>query len=68
MLDRSGVIVRMKWSFDPTINVIAHKAALKTLKADGVENATIYSVAPLCFWYSTPEDERNVSRYIDGEF
>ena len=53
----------MKWSYNPDENPEAKEKAYKKLTELGIDNATVYEVAPIVFWYSLPDNPMNVSEY-----
>lgn len=63
ILDRSGMFINMEWDYKPENNPEALQKALKKLEALGIKDAIVYEVAPICFWYSTPEKRINVETY-----
>lgn len=63
ILDRSGMFINMEWDYKPENNPEAYKKALAKLEKSNIKNAKIYEVAPICFWYSTPEKRINVETY-----
>jgi len=63
ILDRSGMFINMEWDYNPKNNLEALQKALKKLKALDIKDAIVYEVAPVCFWYSTPEKSINVESY-----
>ena len=63
ILDRSGMFINMEWDYKPENNPEAYKKALAKLEKLNIKNAKIYEVAPICFWYNTPEKRINVETY-----
>ena len=68
ILDRSGAFIKMDWDYDPAINEKARDAAVKRLNSLGINDYKLIEVAPVCFWYSTPEEKLNVGKYLNGGY
>jgi hypothetical protein len=63
ILNRFGLWEFMEWDFNPDKNLDAKQKATSKLFILGITNATITEVAPLCFWYSVPEEKINCGSY-----
>jgi hypothetical protein len=63
ILQKNGTFIYQEWSYNPEENPDAKEKALQVLANSGIMNASIYEIALLCFWYSTPDKKINCMRY-----
>ena len=63
IFNRFGLAEYIEWSYNPEENLNAKEKAYVKLVELGIENAVVYEVAPVAFWYRLNDGSINCSIY-----